>query len=152
MSRDSLKKTKSWVQELPRSQMLQPTRASERVKYALWRIMTPITPVMRNATERTGIRKRYIRHPKGRQNFLLGHVAPGRSARELVEHLIKEGYGNHFLAWRDDGQEISLRLLENFTYQYHLRIFADGEIRGHYEVTPESHPIRHLHGKGQIDY
>lgn len=151
MNRISVEDSRRWIKELPRSKIMYPHRPTQRAKYALWRIMTPITPVVRNAAERVGFRKRYVRHPQGRQNFLLGHIAPGISHRDIVEHLIGQGYGNHFLAWRDDGQVISLRLLENFVYQYHLRIFADGEVRGHYEFTPECYPLRHLRAVGQID-
>jgi hypothetical protein len=35
-------------------------------------------------------------------------------------------------------------LVEDFDWQYHLRIFHDREVRGHYEYTPESYPLRHL--------
>ena len=48
------------------------------------------------------------------------------------------------MAWADTGQVLSWRKLESFDYQYHLRVFKDGEIRGHYEFTPESKPVEHF--------
>jgi hypothetical protein len=39
--------------------------------------------------------------------------------------------------------------LVDFKHQYHLRVFKDGEVRGHYEYTPECHPIWHLQKVGQ---
>ena len=63
----------------------------------------------------------------------------------LKQHLIENhGFESYFLAWDDENQHCSLRFRESFTRQYHLRIYNDGEIRGHYEYTPESYPIAHF--------
>jgi hypothetical protein len=84
-------------------------------------------------------------HEKGRQPYHIGWLAPGKTLKELEKHLYNEwGFGNHFVAWRDNGQVLSWRKLENFDNQYHLRVFKDGEIRGHYEYTPESKPVDHF--------
>src|SRR3989344_1170456 len=67
-------------------------------------------------------------------------------------HLIwheKWGFGNHFVAWGDTGQVLSWRKLSDFNHQYHLRVFSDGEIRGHFEYTPEGHPVAHFDEKGE---
>lgn len=69
--------------------------------------------------------------------------------QQLVKHLVAQGFAKHFIAWKDDSELVSLRKLENFMYQYHVRIFKDGEVRGHYEYTPECHPIAHLKGMDQ---
>ncbi|MEK7539337.1 MAG: hypothetical protein AAB595_01725, partial [Patescibacteria group bacterium] len=61
----------------------------------------------------------------------------------------KWGFGNHFIAWDDQAQVLSWRKLINFQEQYHLRVFSDGEIRGHFEYTPEAHPIQHFDEKGE---
>lgn len=37
-----------------------------------------------------------------------------------------------------------MRKLDNFDFCYHIRLFEDGEIRGHYERTVESNFIAHL--------
>lgn len=76
---------------------------------------------------------------------------------DLKVHLHSEwGFGNHFVAWVDEGQVLSWRKLVDFNNQYHLRVFNDGELRGHFEYTPEGHPIDHFVEKGekeaQIDF
>jgi hypothetical protein len=79
-----------------------------------------------------------------RQNFVLGTVAPGKNMEDFIQYLHGQGYFNHFIAWEDPDQLISLRKLVGFEWQYHLRVFKDGEVRGHYEYTPEAHPRLHL--------
>ena len=145
--------SESWLQELPAARMPKPQKAAHRAKYLLWRFITPVHPKMRRVAERAGLRsERFAQHERpGRQKFLLGTLAPGVSVRALVDHLVKLGYGNHFVAWHDAGQIVSLRLVEHFTHQYHVRIFNDGEVRGHYEFTPECHPLRHLVADKQED-
>lgn len=53
-----------------------------------------------------------------------------------------------FIAWVDKDEAISTRKLDGFDFQYHLRVFKDGEVRGHYEKTPERHPIDHFLDRG----
>jgi hypothetical protein len=110
-----------------------------RLRQFLWLFITPAFPYFRNALTFFGI----VRH-EGRQDFLLGHLPGNRTVEELKKYLKRYGFGNHFVAWIDDDEVLGLRLRENFTFQYHLRVFKDGEIRGHYELTPESHPVGHF--------
>jgi hypothetical protein len=123
-----------------------PTTIGERFKYLFWRIYTPFHPAVRDISLALGI----VSH-SGRQNFLIGTIAPGFTFQDIVDHLIAHGYGNHFIAWKDEGEIISMRRVVGFKYQYHLRIFEDGEIRGHYEYTPECHPILHFKAVGSTD-
>lgn len=81
---------------------------------------------------------------RGRQEYLLGTIAPGLSIEEFVACLVDNGYAYHRIAWEDDDEVVSLRHVENFTHQYHIRIYEDREVRGHYEHTPECHPLLHL--------
>ena len=111
----------------------------DRAKYFFWKALTPGFLFGLNAL----LRLRILRHA-GRQDFVLGRLAPDRKLEYFIQHLNTQGFYNHFVAWHDDGQIVSLRKLENFEWQYHLRIFSDREIRGHYEYTPESHPILHI--------
>ncbi|HYD91475.1 MAG TPA: hypothetical protein VEA37_08315, partial [Flavobacterium sp.] len=91
-----------------------------------------------------------IWHKKGRQNYHVGWLAKGKTLEELKQHLHdKWGFGNHFIAWVDEDQVLSWRKLMDFKDQYHLRVYKDGEIRGHYEFTPEAHPIEHFEEKGE---
>ncbi len=110
-----------------------------QVKYVFWKAITPGYLWGLHLL----LRMRILRHDF-RQNFVLGNLAPGKSMDAFVQYLHSRGFYNHFIAWEDPDQFISLRKLEGFEWQYHLRVFRDGEVRGHYEYTPESHPRLHL--------
>lgn len=135
---------KKWVRTIPSSRMVFPRRNVDRAKYVFWRAYTPFHPYVRMTCNSL----RITRH-SGRQDFLFGTLKAEYSVQDLVAHLVAQGWGNHFIAWKDDGQVVSLRYVENFVYQYHLRVFEDGEVRGHYELTPESYPFLHLRAVGQ---
>jgi hypothetical protein len=130
---------------LPRSEVF-PSSFLHRILYRFWRIYSPLHPFVRDISLSLGI----VSHA-GRQNFLIGNVAPDQSIEKLIAFLIEQGYGNHFIAWKDDGEIVGLRRAVGFKYQYHLRIFEDGEIRGHYEYTPECHPFLHFKAINQAD-
>lgn len=121
-------------------------RFEERSERILWHFLTPVFP----AVQQLFLRLHLVKH-RGRQPFLLGHLASGRTAERLKRFLTQKGFGNHFIAWRDSGQILSLRKRLNFNEQYHIRIFEDGEIRGHFEETPEGHPLKHLLEIGETD-
>lgn len=128
-----------WIDDLPRSRMAYPDAIHDRLKYWLWWVYTPFHPYVRDISTAVGI----VNH-EGRQEFLIGTVHPERSVRELVAFLVEQGFGNHFIAWKDTDELVSLRRTDGFRYQYHLRIFKDGEVRCHYEYTPEYRPLQHL--------
>lgn len=116
-----------------------PSAIDDKIKYWFWWIYTPFHPHMRDLATFLGI----VKHEK-RQDFLLGTLDSSRSVRDFISFLISQGWGNHFVAWKDSGELVSLRRTVGFHYQYHLRVFQDGEIRCHYEYTPEYRPIQHL--------
>ncbi|RJQ35165.1 hypothetical protein C4568_01600 [Candidatus Parcubacteria bacterium] len=145
MGSDFAAALESWLRELPSSQMVYPRQLHHRIKYLFWRVYTPYHPFLRDTALALGI----VKH-EGRQNFLLGHITP-EAIPEFIARCVERGYGNHFVAWNDDGQLASLRIVEDFERQYHLRIFEDGEVRGHYEYTPECYPILHLREIGLED-
>ena len=126
--------------------MVYPRELKHQIKYIFWRLYTPFHPLVRDTALALG-----IVHHEGRQDYLLGTIAPGLTVREFITHCIDQGYGNHFIAWHDTGELVSLRYVENFVYQYHLRVFENGEVRGHYEYTPECYPRRHMKGVNQED-
>lgn len=129
-----------WIEDLPHSRMAYPEKLLDRIKYWFWRLYTPIHPYVRDMCLLLGL----VRH-EGRQDFLIGMLDPSRSIREFVSYLVEQqGFGNHFIAWKDTDELVSLRRTEGFEYQHHVRIFTDGEVRCHYEYTPEYRPIRHL--------
>lgn len=134
------------MRHLPPSQMVFPARTHDRLKYLFWRMYSPAHPILRDAALALGL----IRHV-GRNDFLIGHVSPGQTTHEFISDCVKKGYKKHLIAWREEGELVSLRRVCGFQYQYHLRVFEDGEVRGHYEFTPECHPFLHLKGVGIED-
>jgi len=134
------------TKDLPYSKMVFPNAALDRFKYVVWSVLTPTWPLLRDTCTTLGMVTHEIRQP-----FRVGQLVLGKSIDELVAFLVSRGYGNHFVAWKDKGEILGLRKVENFFHQYHIRIFEDGEICGHYEFTPESYPILHLKGIGQED-
>lgn len=120
----------------------------DRVKQKIWRVIYKFFPSLQKWLLKTGI----IWHEKGRQKYHIAWLKEGKTLEDLKRHLHEKwGFGNHFVAWADDGQVLSWRKLADFKDQYHLRVFSDGEIRGHFEYTPEAHPIDHFTEKGEID-
>jgi hypothetical protein len=116
---------------------------NQKVKTRIWKMLYPFYhfPLVQKYI----LRMHWGWYKKGRQQYHLGWIAPGKTLKEVQDHLSnKWGFGNHFIAWIDKGQIVSWRKLVDFDYQYHIRIFEDGEIRGHYEYTPESKPFKHL--------
>jgi hypothetical protein len=138
-SPESLKRFCKWAKSLPHAKATYPDTVSHKVKYFFWKYYTPYHASVRD----TAMSLRVVRHV-GRQEFLLGHVHPEVSFQDITEHLVAHGFGAHSVAWKDDGEILSLRRVLDFEFQYHLRLFEDGEIRGHFEYTPECYPIRHL--------
>lgn len=43
-----------------------------------------------------------------------------------------------------------MRKLAGVEYQYHVRLFKDSEVRGHYEFAAETNPIKHLREIGMV--
>ncbi len=130
---------KAWIKKLPRSKMVFPKELTHRLKYLIWSLYSPIHPTIRDGAGALRIMKN-----RGRQPFCLGTIAPHLSIEEFVAHLTEHGYAYHRVAWEDDGEIVSLRLVKDFMYQYHVRIFEDRMVHGHYEYTPECYPLLHL--------
>lgn len=96
------------------------------------------------------LKMRFIHHSGERQRYYIAWLAEGRTLEDLKQHLHNNwGFGNHFIAWTDKEQVLSWRKFADFDDQYHLRVFSDGEIRGHYEFTPEAHPLEHMEERGE---
>jgi hypothetical protein len=120
----------------------------DKIKQKIWDFFYGFFIPLRKFLLKTGI----IWHKKGRQKYHLGWLAPHKTLEGLKSHLHdKWGFGNHFIAWIDEDQVLSWRKLADFQDQYHLRIYKDGEICGHFEYTPEAHPLEHIEEKGEVD-
>ena len=111
-------------------------------KKIFWLIFTPLFPIFRNFSKIIG----YSPYPP-RQQYHLGYLRPGASAEDFYNYLCQAGFGENKIAWIDEREILSLRLRENFKFQWHVRLFDDGEIRGHHELTPEYSPFGHLRDK-----
>src|SRR5579883_1148331 len=95
-------------------------KLKERLINNFWYFISPLLMWARDIL----IKARVLKH-NFRQPYVLGHLAPQKTVEEFVRHLEQFGFKNHFFAWDDPGQVHSLRLRDNFKYQYHLRIFHD---------------------------
>lgn len=137
-----------WIRSLPHSKMGYPTAFFDKIKYWFWVFYSRFYPMIRGISYRLGIGSFFIRHFEpghtGRQDFLIGTLHPSHTAHELALFLVERGFGNHFVAWKDAGELVSLRKTVGFEHQYHLRIFKDGEVRCHFEYTPEYRPFLHM--------
>ncbi|MBI2630805.1 hypothetical protein HYW73_01125 [Candidatus Nomurabacteria bacterium] len=119
---------------------------SDKIKQKIWNFIYSFFLPLRKFLLRIGL----IWHKKGRQKYHIGWLVPGKTLEELKKHLNEKwGFGNHFIAWVDESQVLSWRKLTDFQDQYHLRVYSDGEIRGHFEFTPEAHPMEHIEEKGE---
>lgn len=71
-------------------------------------------------------------------------MTAGRTTKELQQHLALQGYESAVLAWKDPGELLSMRKIDKEIFQYHVRLFDDGEIRCHYEFSSEGSPLGHV--------
>ena len=98
---------------------------------------------------RTFIQVVVLQKEQVRQNYYLGVIDP-KQLFKLYYKLCERGYIDNFLAYVDKGEKYNLRkfhfVMEGCFWQTHIRIFEDGEVRGHYEITPESDPRAHYSG------
>lgn len=112
-------------------------------KKYVWKAIYPVFPYFRNLLTFLHI----AHHAEDNQrNFHLGFLHPDKTVHELIDHLSLHGFRGHVVEWIEKGQVASMRKLDSFHHQYHIRIYSDGEVCGHYEHTPESKPIKHLRG------
>ena len=79
-----------------------------------------------------------------RQEYVLGNLNSRYTPNDLRQFLFQRGFSKAILAWKDPGEILSLRLVDRKVFQYHLRLFNDGEIRGHYEYSSEGNPLFHI--------
>lgn len=102
----------------------------------------PIFPYLRIALIKSGL----IDQPKSRQLFALGHLREDVPVQVFRDELRSLHFFREKMAFVDPDEILGMRLLDpkNPTYQYHVRVFRDGEVRGHYEKTPEDFPIDHF--------
>jgi hypothetical protein len=89
---------------------------------------------------------------KERESFPVGWLAEGKTLVELREYLHREwGFGGNFSTHTDSGEVLNWRKLLENGQQYHLRVYEDGEIRGHIEMSPEKNAISNFTKGGQSE-
>lgn len=115
---------------------------AKRVKKKLiWRIIYRVWPPVLRVLETLKIHNY-------RQPWLLGHLNKKYSKSDLRGVLEKDGFEDAILAWRDPGEILGMRKIDKKIFQYHIRLFNNGEIRGHYEVSSEGGPWQHVTSNG----
>ncbi len=115
-------------------------------KKILWKMLEPTWPSLRDLWLWLG-----LVHHNQRQLYTYGFLKPGLTQHDLKQLLQYEGFCNDYLAWVDPDETLNMHKVVNTKWQYHVRLYVDGEIRGHYEYTTESHPFKHLHEVGMVD-
>lgn len=89
---------------------------------------------------------------KGREGFPIGWLAPEKNLEELRNYLHREwGFGGNFSARVDSGEVLNWRKLMEDGQQYHLRVYEDGEIRGHMEMSPRKNVVSNLTGGSKAE-
>jgi len=81
----------------------------------------------------------------GRQHFHVGWLADEYNKSDLQRFLKKNGFESIPYSWIDTDEVLGMRKWIKDKYQYHLRLYKDGELAGHYEYAPEFKPIKHLY-------
>lgn len=103
----------------------------------------PVFPIFRNLF----VEAKLVNPPtSGRHRYPLGLLKKSFSVKEFQILMRERGFFKQPMAFNDPDQILSLRKLDptDFNFQYHIRLYKDGEIRGHHEKTPEDHPLDHL--------
>ena len=102
-----------------------------------WSLFYKVWPPCTRALEALGFHNH-------RQRYLLGRIGTRYGREDLKCFLTEKGFEHAILAWQDPGEVLSMRRVKDRIFQYHIRLFIDGEIRAHYEYSPEAHTFKHF--------
>ena len=88
---------------------------------------------------------------KGRQEFVLTKINPRILSREeFAIKLITIGYQFNYFSYEDKDEIMNLRKLyispHHQIRQYHIRLYNDGEVRAHDEISYEEDAVAHIDG------
>lgn len=120
----------------------------KKIKNRFWTFINNNFSKIENLVFGLGILKK----DKGRQPYHVAWLAPGKSLEDLKFYLHTEwGFGDHFVSFNDKGEVLNWRKLLEGEKQYHVRVYKDGEIRGHLEYMPEYRPMDHLEARGETE-
>lgn len=111
-------------------------------------IIKPIFPLFRDLFLKADLVE--VKGHKVRQRFPIGFLHKDADPEELETYLCTQGFFREKMALVDPDEIFGMRKLdpEHPCFQYHIRLYADGELRGHYEKTPEDFPIDHFNEVG----
>lgn len=112
----------------------------KKIKKKAWEKIEPAWPKVRDFLLKTGL----IWHKPGRQPWHVGWLRVGIHHEDFRRHLHSRGFKDHYIAWLDDGEIFSVRMADGEKHQYHLRVFEDGEVRAHHEISPEESAVKHM--------
>ncbi len=108
--------------------------------------LRPVFPAVQWLVQSLGFmcEAKTVEGPHRRQPYRIGSCDP-KDTGAVVEAFRAAGFRNECIALNEIGQIASMRRIDRARpdQQYHVRVFSDGEVRGHYELTPEDHPIGH---------
>ena len=103
----------------------------------IWSVIYKIYPPILRFLEFCGFHR-------GRQAYHVGRIHDLGDLSTIKQHLKHEGFEDAVLAWKDSDELLNMRKVDNKKFQYHIRLFDDGEVRGHYEYSSEGNPWRHI--------
>src|SRR3989338_9262328 len=101
-----------------------------------WNLVYSFYPPFLRVLEKVGIHS-------GRQDFLIGTINPNQLGT-IKTKLQEQGFENCILSWKDTDEILNVRKVDSSNYQYHLRVYDDGEVRAHYEYSSEGSPFGHI--------
>ena len=102
-----------------------------------WRVVYKMYPPFLRVLEKLGAHS-------GRQPFVVGKLNSKYGVEDLRRLLTSAGFEQAILAWRDSDEVLSMRKVDERVFQWHIRLYTDGEVRGHYEYSSEGSPWRHV--------
>lgn len=118
------------------------------LKQFFWFLVKPVFPYFRDLFLHANIAE--VKGHKERQRFNIGFLKQPHTPEVLCNHLESLGFCREKMALVDPDEIFGMRKIdpENHCFQYHLRLYRDREIKGHYEKTPEDFPLDHFNEVG----
>ncbi len=103
-----------------------------------WHLIYAVNPPFRKMYQ-------VARRLNKRGPYLLGKINSSKyTVEDFKKHLLSIHFEKNRLSFKEPGELLSMRRVDGLKFQWHIRLFDDGEVRGHYEVSPEALPLRHL--------
>ena len=111
--------------------------AKKHTYHKAWTPVYKTYPKLLRIIEKIGLHR-------GRQEYHIGFLREESTPEDFKSYLENQDFEQALLAWKDTGEVLSMRKVHNHKFQYHIRLFIDNEIRGHYEYSSEGNPVGHV--------